>query len=107
MQLLYYIAATGRSPFADWFDGLPHDAAARIAVVLKRMEQGNLSSAKSVGEGVLEVRIDFGPGYRVYFGADGKTIVILLAGGTKQRQQRDIEAARKRWSDYKKRKTRQ
>jgi putative addiction module killer protein len=71
------------------------------------MEQGNLASAKSVGEGVLEYRIDFGPGYRVYFGTDGKTMVILLAGGTKQRQQRDIEAARKRWANYKKPKTRQ
>jgi putative addiction module killer protein len=107
MQLLYYIEATGRSPFGEWFDGLPQAAAAKIAVALKRMEQGNLSSAKSVGEGVLEYRINFGPGYRVYFGYDGKTIVILLAGGTKQRQQRDIEAAKTRWADYKKRKASQ
>ena len=105
MQLLYYIEVAGRSPFADWFDGLTHEAAAKVAVALKRMEQGNLSSAKSVGEGVLEYRINSGPGYRVYFGYDGKTMVILLAGGTKQRQQRDIEAAKKRWADYKKRKT--
>ncbi len=105
MQLLYYIEVAGRSPFAAWFDGLTHEAAAKIAVALKRMEQGNLSGAKSVGEGVLEYRINFGPGYRVYFGYDGKTIVILLAGGTKQRQQRDIEAAKSRWADYKKRKT--
>ncbi len=105
MQLLYYIEVAGRSPFAAWFDGLTHEAAAKVAVALKRMEQGNLSGAKSVGEGVLEYRINFGPGYRVYFGYDGKTIVILLAGGTKQRQQRDIEAAKSRWADYKKRKT--
>jgi putative addiction module killer protein len=104
VQLLYYIEATGRSPFAAWFDGLPHEAAAKVAVALNRMEQGNLSNAKSVGEGVIEYRINFGPGYRVYFGYDGKTIVILLAGGTKQRQQRDIAAAKKRWSDYKMRK---
>ena len=58
------------------------------------MEQGNLSNVKTVGEGVLEYRIDFGPGYRVYFGRDGDTLVILLTGGTKKRQQRDIEAAR-------------
>jgi len=107
MQLLYYIEAAGRSPFADWFDGLAQDAAAKVAVALKRMEQGNLSNAKSVGEGVLEYRINCGPGYRVYFGYDGKTVVILLAGGTKQRQQRDIEAAKRRWMDYRKRKASQ
>ena len=105
MQLLYYIEIGGGSPFADWFEGLSHEAAAKVAVALKRMEQDNLSIVKSVGEGVLEYRINFGPGYRVYFGYDGKTIVILLAGGTKQRQQRDIEAAKMRWSDYKKRRT--
>jgi putative addiction module killer protein len=65
MQLLYYVASTGRSPFAEWFDALAPDAAARIAVALKRMEQGNLSNAKAVGEGVLEFRINFGPGYRI------------------------------------------
>lgn len=65
------------------------------------MEQGNFSNIKSVGAGVLEYRIDFGPGYRVYFGRDGETLVILLTGGTKKRQQRDIEAARAHWQDYK------
>jgi len=107
MQLLYYIEPAGRSPFAEWFDGLTQEAAAKVAVALKRMEQGNLSNAKAVGEGAFEYRINFGPGYRVYFGYDGKTIVILLAGGTKQRQQRDIAAAKKRWADYKKRKAEQ
>ena len=61
----------------------------------------NLSNVKSVGEGVLECRIDFGPGYRVYFGRDGEALVILLAGGTKKRQQRDIDSARAYWRDYK------
>jgi putative addiction module killer protein len=65
------------------------------------LEQGNFSNVKSVGEGVLEFRIDFGPGYRVYFGRDGETVVILLTGGTKKRQQRDIEAAHAYWRDYK------
>jgi putative addiction module killer protein len=68
------------------------------------MEQGNLSNVKSVGEGVLEYRIDFGPGYRVYFGRDGETFIILPTGGTKKRQQRDIDAARGYWQDYKLRK---
>ena len=65
------------------------------------MEQGNLSNAKTVGEGVLEYRIDFGPGYRVYFGRDGEALVILLMGGTKKRQQRDINTAQACWRDYK------
>jgi putative addiction module killer protein len=76
-------------------------AGARIARAIARMEQGNFSNTKGVGEGVLEYKIDFGPGYRVYFGRDGDTIVILLTGGTKKRQQRDIDAAKAYWRDYK------
>jgi putative addiction module killer protein len=72
-----------------------------VTRALARLEQGNFSNVKSVGEGVLEYRIDFGPGYRVYFGRDGEALVILLAGGTKKRQQRDIEAAHGYWRDYK------
>jgi putative addiction module killer protein len=68
------------------------------------MEQGNFSNAKGVGNGVFEYRIDFGPGYRVYFGKDGETVVILLGGGTKKRQQRDIETAQALWQGYKRRK---
>lgn len=101
----YYLETSGRSPFADWFESLSVEAAAKVAVALKRIEVGNLSNAKSVGEGVLEYRIDFGPGYRVYFGRDGDALVILLSGGTKKRQQRDIEAAKTRWMDYKRRKS--
>ena len=63
--------------------------------------EGNLANVKSVGEGVLECKIDFGPGYRVYFGRDGDTLLILLTGGTKKRQQRDINAAIAYWQDYK------
>ena len=68
---------------------------------MARLGKGNFSNVKPVGEGVLELRIDFGPGYRVYFGRDGKTLVILLTGGTKKRQQRDIDAAHAYWQDYK------
>ena len=75
-----------------------------MATALVRMEQGNLSSTKGVGAGVSEYRMDFGPGYRVYFGKDGDTLIILLGGGTKKRQQRDIEAARDLWREYKQRK---
>lgn len=103
LSILEYLDATGRSPFRDWFDELEATAAARVAVALARMEQGNLSNARGVGEGVLEYRIDFGPGYRLYFGRDGSKLVILLGGGTKQRRQRDIEDARRRWADYRRR----
>jgi putative addiction module killer protein len=65
------------------------------------MQQGNFSNVKGVGEGVLEYKIDFGPGYRIYFGRDGDKIVILLMGGTKKRQQRDVDAAQDYWRDYK------
>jgi putative addiction module killer protein len=99
-----YLAPNGDSPFGAWFDDLDPQAAAKVTVGLIRIGQGNLSNVKGVGSGVLEYRIDFGPGYRVYFGKDGETIVILLAGGTKKRQQRDIEDAQARWRDYKDRK---
>lgn len=82
-----YLDGKGASPFADWFERL--DA---------------VSNVKGVGEGVFEFRIDYGPGYRIYFGRDGDRLVILLAGGTKRRQDDDIAAAKARWSDYKARK---
>jgi len=80
-------------------------AAAKVTTALRRLELGNFSNVKGVGGGVFEYRIDFGPGYRVYFGKDGAAVVILLGGGTKKRQDRDIATARDRWADYKKRKT--
>jgi putative addiction module killer protein len=99
-----YLDQDGGSPFAEWFSTLDAVAAAKITIVLARIEQGNLSNVKGVGQGVLEYRLDFGPGYRVYFGRDGDVLVILLAGGTKKRQQGDIEEAQTRWADYKRRK---
>ncbi|MDB5519707.1 MAG: addiction module protein [Tardiphaga sp.] len=104
MQILEYIDVAGASPYRDWFESLNAPAAAKVTVALTRIELGNLSNVKSVGAGVQEYRIDFGPGYRVYFGRDGDRLVILLAGGTKSRQQRDIVTAQQRWSDYKARK---
>lgn len=100
-EIHYYIATSGKAPFAEWFAELDAVASAKIVRALARIEQGNLSNVKSVGQGVLECRIDFGPGYRIYFGRDGETIVVLLTGGTKRRQQRDIDAARAHWQDYK------
>jgi putative addiction module killer protein len=78
--------------------------AAKVATALTRLSLGNMSNVKGVGSGVFELRIDFGSGYRVYFAKDGEQLVILLGGGTKQRQQRDISAAIAKWEDYKRRK---
>lgn len=104
MDVEEYLDADGRSPFGLWFDALDSVPAARVTVTLARAAQGNLANAKSVGGGVSEIRLDFGPGYRIYFGRDGMTLIVLLAGGTKKRQQRDIEAAQERWATHKRRK---
>ena len=100
-----YIDTAGRSPFTKWLLGLNVQAAAKVTTALERIVEGNLSNVKTVGGGVLEYKIDFGPGYRVYFGRDGEHLVILLAGGAKKRQQEDIRLAKANWEDYRSRKT--
>ena len=102
-----YVDLEGRSPYARWFNRLNAQAAAKVTTALVRLEMGNLSSIKGVGAGVFEHRIDFGPGYRIYFGKDGEALVILLGGGSKRHQRQDIETARSRWQDYKRRKRRE
>ena len=106
-ELRYYLLGDGESPFEEWFSELDATAAAKVSVALIRLEQGNVSNVKGVGEGVLEYRIDWGPGYRVYFGRAREVLVILLTGGTKRRQQRDIATARALWADYRRRRTQQ
>jgi putative addiction module killer protein len=105
IQVLEYLDLQGRSPHAKWFDGLNAPAAAKVATALYRLAEGNFSNVKGVGAGVFERKIDFGPGYRIYFGKEGDTVVILLGGSSKQRQQDAIEAAIKRWADYRRRKS--
>jgi putative addiction module killer protein len=105
-EIRYYTGSNDSEPFADWFAELDPIAGAKVTRAIARLEQGNFSNVKSVGEGVLECRIDFGPGYRIYFGRDGDTIVVLLTGGTKKRQQRDIGAAQDYWLNYKQSKKR-
>ena len=105
-KVVEYLEQGGSSPFARWFVGLDAVAGAKVATALYRMEQGNLSSVKPVGQGVAEYRIDFGPGYRIYLGQDGEMLIILLGGGTKKRQSSDIQIARQRWQEYKARKKR-
>jgi putative addiction module killer protein len=104
IRILEYLDTSGRSPYRAWFGALNAQAAAKVAAVLYRMAEGNLSNVKSVGGGVLERRIDYGPGYRIYFGRDGDAVVILLGGSSKQRQQQAIGAAKERWLDYRRRK---
>ncbi len=99
-----YIDARGANHFRRWISKLDPRVRARIDKSVLRMGEGNFSGAKAEGEGVSALRLDFGPGYRVYFGQDGEKLVLLLAGGTKHRQSRDIELAKKLWQEYKKRK---
>lgn len=104
IEVREYLDAKGNSPYAKWFDRLNATAAVKVATAIHRMGQGNFSNVKGVGAGVYEYRIDFGPGYRVYFGKAGDWLVILLAGGTKKRQNLDVTTAKAHWWDYKRRK---
>ena len=104
IRLLEYVSEQNENPFRRWFDDLDAQTAAIVATAIGRLGDGNISNVKSIGEGATELRIDRGPGYRIYFGWDGKVLVILLGGGTKRRQSKDIEAALRRWRDYKQRK---
>ena len=101
ITILEYIDEVGRSPFALWHDRLDAHAAAKISTALYRLELGNFSNTKGVGGGVFEYRINFGPGYRIYFGKDGAQLIILLGGGTKKRQQQDVNSAKAWWQNYK------
>ena len=104
IEIQEFLEASGRSTFARWFDSLNAMAAARVTIALARLGQGNFSNVKGVGEGVYELKIDFGPGYRVYFGKDGERIVVLLAGSAKKRQRAAIAGAQAAWVEYKRRK---
>jgi putative addiction module killer protein len=88
-----YVRLDGHCPFAEWFERLDDRAAAKVTIALERMRAGNFGDHKSVGGGVLERRIDYGPGYRIYFGRDGARLVVLVGGGTKSRQSSDIQHA--------------
>ena len=102
MKLLVreYLTADGKSPYRMWLDTLGPSAKARAQARVLRFETGNLGDHKSVGGGVWEARLMFGPGYRIYFGTAGRSIIILLVGGTKGSQAKDIERAQRYWADY-------
>ena len=104
-EIRVYNTKDGKRPFDKWFDGLrDRNAQQRIDARLARVQLGNFGDSKTVGEGVLELRIDYGPGYRVYFGRDGDQVVLLLMGGDKRTQSKDIATAKEYWADYKARK---
>jgi putative addiction module killer protein len=101
IEVIEYIRDDGHCPFAEWFESLENQAAAKVATALERMKVGNFGDHKSVGCGVMGRRINFGSGYRIYFGRDGARLVILVGGGTKSRQSSDIKRAKDTWKEYK------
>jgi putative addiction module killer protein len=100
-QLELYQRVNGDVPFRDWLYGLRDlRAVARIRARLTRVRAGNFGQVRSVGEGVAELKMDYGPGYRFYYAMAGKTVVLLLIGGDKSTQKRDIKTAKEYWRDY-------
>ena len=101
-QLEYYLDDNGKAPFLGWLYSLRDKTAVyRVRARLDRIELGNFGTAKSVGDGVSELRIDHGPGYRVYYAISGKRVVLLLVGGDKSSQHKDIETAKAYWKRQK------
>ena len=100
LSIREYVRADGRNPFRGWLETLDVTARARIQARVLRFEMGNLGDHKSVGAGVWEARLVFGAGYRIYFGKDGKSVILLLVGGTKASQAQDIRRAQGSWRDY-------
>jgi putative addiction module killer protein len=105
VEVRRYQTVEGRVPLSEWLDGLRDGRArARIVARVDRLSVGLLGDWKSVGDGVYELRIDYGPGYRVYYGQDGDILILLLSGGDKRTQRKDIEKAHGYWKDYNARK---
>jgi putative addiction module killer protein len=103
VEVLILANDDGREPFIDWLHGLRDQrAVARISARIERLHQGLFGDTKSLGRGVYELRVDYGPGYRVYFGREADTVVLLLCGGDKRTQRRDIEQAMQWWERWKK-----
>ena len=104
IEVVELLLPDGTSPFARWFASLDSIAAAKVAIAVSRMESGNLAAVKWF-RGIGECRVDWGPGYRIYLAKDGLTLILLLGGGTKSRQQKDIDGALAIWEQYKRTKT--
>jgi putative addiction module killer protein len=103
-EVEFYETADGKRPFQEWLDSLSdRQGKAKIRVRIDRVALGNLGYCRSVGSGVMELKIDFGPGYRAYFGQIGNRLVVLLCGGDKSTQEKDIKTAQEYWTDYRRR----
>lgn len=103
-EITIYTTVDGEEPFTKWLEGLSDKRArAKIRTKIDRVSLGNLGDYKSVGKGVVELRVDYGPGYRIYCGLEGQTLVILLCGGDKDSQDMDIQQAQTYWADYRSR----
>ena len=101
-ELQIYRDPNGREPFTEWLKSLrDRTTRKRIQNQIARIESGNLGDHKPIGDGVFELRLQFGPGYRIYFGEVDNTIILLLCGGDKSSQDRDIEQAKDYWQEYK------
>ncbi|GAK69201.1 hypothetical protein RRU01S_04_00230 [Agrobacterium rubi TR3 = NBRC 13261] len=100
-EIRHYLTATGADPIADWLRDM-RDAQAKVAIIrrLNRLEQGNFGDFKPLRDGVHELRIDVGPGYRVYYARAGKVVMLLLCGGNKRTQNTDIDRACEYWRDW-------
>jgi putative addiction module killer protein len=94
-----YIRENGSNPYGSWFDGLDAQAAAKVATAVMRLAMGNTGNVKWFA-GIGELRIDWGPGYRIYLARAGADVIVLLGGGTKRRQQADIERATQLHAEY-------
>jgi putative addiction module killer protein len=104
-ELYYFEEPKGRYPYREWLASLKDSVTiARLDVRLTKLILGNFGKHRSVGEGVIELKEDFGPGYRIYVGEDGPRIVVILCGGDKSRQTADIQRAKDYWKQYKSRK---
>ena len=104
LSVVEYVRKDGSNPYRAWFEGLQALAAAKVATAVTRLELDNTSRVKWIGP-IGEYRIDWGPGYRIYLAKDGDSLIVLLGGGTKQRQQADIDRAKALWAEYKARKS--
>ena len=100
-QILIFAQKTGKEPFTEWLESLRDGTIRkRILIRLRRLEQGNYGDCKALKGGISELRFSFGPGYRIYFGEDEKAIIVLLCGGDKSSQSKDIAIAKKYWQEY-------
>ena len=103
-QVEYFITEDGRCPFIEWHKNLKDKKiAAKVMIRIERVKQGNFGFCNSIGKGLSELKMDFGPGYRVYFGQVANKIVIILCAGDKKSQSKDIILAKKFWDDFNRR----